>query len=103
MQKPTLKVMPKPHLTIAERWCNSFLVNYPVSYRYNGGIIIDNKWYSGFSVPPPHVPDGFQLVNIGVGLQMNACPPYATTYLKPLNGKKVSKSELKKALAEVVC
>lgn len=60
-------------------------VNYPVSYRYNGGIVINGKWYKGFKVPAPIVPDGHKLVNIGVGLQLNAKPPYATSYLKPID------------------
>ena len=71
------KKMPKAKLTVTEKWCNSFLVTFPVSYRYNGGIVIGNKWYEGFEVPRPKVPKGFELYSIGVGLQLNAQPHYA--------------------------
>ena len=87
------------HLNIGEKWCESFLVTYPVSIRYNGGTVIDGEWYEGFKVAKPKVPKGFKLVGIGCGLQLNAKPPYATSYLQPLNGKKVTKSELKTILA----
>ena len=86
-------------LRIGERWCGSFLVTYPVSYRYNGGTIVGDKWYDGFVVAKPKVPKGFELVGIGCGLQLNAKPPYATRYLKPLNGKRILKKELKAILA----
>ena len=89
------------HLQVAEKWCQSFLVTYPVSYRYNGGIIVDDKWYEGFKVKSPKVPKGFELVSIGCGLQLNAQPPYATVYLKPLDGKRKTKSEVKAALASL--
>ena len=77
------KTMPKPGLTIAEKWCNGFLVTYPVSYRYNGGIIYKDKLYEGFTVPNPDVPKGYKLTPIYCGLQLNARPPYATNYLEP--------------------
>jgi hypothetical protein len=91
----------KCYLTVSKPWCHSFLVTFPVSYRYNGGIVIDDEWYAGYEVPPPVVPAGFELVGIGCGLQLNARPPYATQYLRPLvPGRKVSKHEVVKALAE---
>lgn len=86
-------------LAIGEKWCNCFLVSYPVSYTYNGGIVIDDEWYEGYEVPPPRVPKGFELCSIHCGLQLNACPPYATAYLRPLDGRKVSMRELKGILA----
>lgn len=85
-------------LIIGEKWCDSFLVIFPVSYRYNGGIVIGDEWYDGYEVVKPEVPAGFELVSIGCGLQLNAHPPYATRYLKPLDGKKKSRSEVKAAL-----
>jgi hypothetical protein len=88
------------HLTLAEEWGISFLVTYPVSITYNGGIALD-KWYKGFKVAKPKVPQGFELVNIGIGLQLNCRPPYATSYLKPIDGKKVSKSFVKTALSKL--
>ena len=57
-------------------------VTYPVSYRYNGGIVVDGKWYEGYEVPPPKIPKGFELVGLGLGLQLNARPPIATMYLQ---------------------
>jgi len=60
----------------------SIEVTHPVSIRYNGGTIIGDKWYRGYYVPDPIIPDGYKLVDIGVGLQLNARPPYATKLLK---------------------
>ena len=67
-----------------EKWCDNRLVEYPVSCTYNGGISIGDEWYEGYEVPSPVVPDGYELVDIAVGLQLNACPPMATMYLKPI-------------------
>jgi hypothetical protein len=58
---------------------------YAVSYEYNGGIVIADKWYKGYEVPPPYLPVGYKLVGIGVGLQLNARPPLATARLKPID------------------
>lgn len=97
-----LKKMPKAYLDIGEKWCDSFLVTYPVSYRYNGGITINEEWFDGFDVPAPDVPEGFKLTSIGCGLQLNARPPYATSFLEPLDeDRTVKKSELKKILLEM--
>lgn len=60
-------------------------VTYAVSYTYNGGIVIDDKWYEGYEVPAPYILPGFGIVGIGVGLQLNARPPYATGVLKPVD------------------
>ena len=73
-----------PTLTKGERWLDSHLVTFPVSYRYNGGTIVNGEWYSGYEVPPPKVPKGFELVSIGIGLQLNARPPYATQFLRKI-------------------
>jgi hypothetical protein len=61
---------------------------YAVSYKYNGGTVIDGKWYEGYEVPPPILPTGYKLVGIGVGLQLNASPPLATARLKPITKEK---------------
>jgi len=66
-----------------ERWCDGHLVRYLSGYRYNGGIVVDSEWYEGFEVDPPTIPAGFELINIGIGLYMNAQPPIATAFLKP--------------------
>ena len=87
-------------LSLGERWCDSWLVNYPATYQYNGGITVDEEWYDGYEVPPPKTPEGFELVGIGCGYQLNAHPPLATAYLKPLDGHKVSKSEAKQICIE---
>lgn len=92
------KRVPRPMLHVTEKWCNSYLVTYSVSYRYNGGITIGNKWYEGYKVPPPKVPKGFKLTGIACGLQLNARPPYATAYIEAIDGRKVTKSELKTAI-----
>lgn len=83
-----LKKMPQPVIPAErqrgdEKWCYGWLVTFPVSIRYNGGITIDGEWYDGYEVPEPKVPEGFELISIACGLQLNAHPPYATMYLKP--------------------
>jgi hypothetical protein len=59
-------------------------VIFPVSYTYNGGTVIGDEWYSGYEVPTPQVPEGFKLVSLGVSLQLNARPPYATMLLEKI-------------------
>ena len=54
------------------------VVEYGVSYNYNGGIVKDGKWYTGYDVPPPLLPEGTEIYDMGFGLQFNACPPLAT-------------------------
>ncbi len=68
-----------------EKWGNGKIVTYPVSYRYNGGTIVDGEWYDGYEVPPPVIPDGYELIGIGIGLQLNAHPPYASMLMKKKN------------------
>lgn len=60
-------------------------VMYAVSNKYNGGISIKDEWYDGFEVPPPYILPGYGIVGIGVGLELNACPPLATGVLKPVD------------------
>ena len=85
-------------LTIGERWCDSFLVTYPISIRYNGGTTIDGKWFQGYIVPKPKIPKGFKVHNIGCSLNLNAHPPYATVYLYPADERRISKKELQAAI-----
>ena len=40
-----------------------------------------SKWYAGFEVPKPKIPKGCHLESLGVGLQLNATPPFATMLL----------------------
>ena len=67
-----------------EKWGDGKLVTFPVSETYNGGIVIDNEWYSGYDVPAPKIPKGYELIGIGIGNQLNARPPYATRLLKKI-------------------
>jgi hypothetical protein len=85
---------PKPSLTPAsqrdkslQRAGKAHEVTFSVSYRYNGGIIVRDEWYSGYEVPKPDVPSGWTLVSLGFGLQLNAKPPYCTMLLKPVQHK----------------
>lgn len=71
-----------PHQKGLEKWGKDRLVQYPVSISYNGGIVIEDEWYSGYEVPPPIVPDGWELVSIHCGLQLNARPPLATQIIR---------------------
>lgn len=57
-------------------------VQYPTGVRYNGGTVVNGKWVQGFLIAPPKVPAGFSLRTMGVGLQLNSRPPYATQYLE---------------------
>lgn len=101
MSKPKMFKYPRPGLCMSKKEQRRFdktgvaEVTYPVSCRYNGGIILTpkgqmdincrdpkSKWYEGFTVPSPIVPKGCELVSIGVGLQLNAHPPYATMVLR---------------------
>jgi len=63
-------------------------VTFPVSYRYNGLTEYGGKLYTGFDVPEPIVPDGCELRNMGILLQLNAHPPYATELLVRVKEKK---------------
>jgi hypothetical protein len=60
----------------------SEVVTYPVSYSYNGGTVIDHKWYAGFKVAKPLIDSDCELVDMAIGLQLNAHPPYATMCLR---------------------
>lgn len=84
-----------------ERWCDSWLVTLPVSYTYNGGVSNNGKWYSGFKVNSPKPPDGFELVGVGSGLQLNARPPHKKYYLKPVDGHKVTRYEAEMIVASI--
>lgn len=87
-----IKLTNKQHKTLEKK--GRVEVTYPVSYRYNGGIILTpdgvmdiacrhpkSKWYAGFKVPPPVIPEGYELKSLGCGLQLNARPPFATNLL----------------------
>ena len=84
----------KSPLTVGIKWCDGFLVTFPVSERYNGGIVIKNEWYDGYEVVRPTVPEGYELIGISCGNQLNVYPPYATAYLKPIDNKKRTKSQV---------
>jgi len=74
---------PKPTLEkTGEKWNGGELVFFPVSYRYNGGTVIDGKWYEGYSVPKPAIPKGYELFSIHCGLELNARPPTQTMCLR---------------------
>jgi hypothetical protein len=82
MKYETPMKFPVPKLKKGKRWGSGTLVTFPVSYTYNGGICVGEDWYPGFEVPPPVVPEGYELVGMGIALQLNARPPYATMLLK---------------------
>lgn len=88
------KQYPRPKLNRTEDWSDGCLVTFPVSYDYNGGIVIDDEWFSGVEVPEPHVPEGYTMKGIGIGLQLNAVPPEATMYLEKQSGASVPKPDL---------
>ena len=75
---------PATDLTSKAKLGQQVTVTYAIGISYNGGTVIDDEWFAGYEVPPPIVPDGFKLVHIGVGLNLNAAPPRATALLVPL-------------------
>lgn len=60
----------------------SVKVNVQHGISYNGGTVIDGKWYAGYEVPAPIVPEGYELVSEYVGSELNAHPPYVTMILR---------------------
>ena len=64
-------------------------VTYAVSYSYNGGIVENGEWFAGYKVPPPIVPEGYELIDRGIGLEMNAHPPFATALLSHMTAERV--------------
>lgn len=58
------------------------LVDVHHSISYNGGTVVGDKWYSGFEVGEPILPDGYELVGTGEGSQLNAHPPYVRMILR---------------------
>jgi hypothetical protein len=84
MARPVIGVDAKgkpmnPHR--GEKWGDSWLVCYSTGVRYNGGTIINGKWVQGIKIGPPKLPKSYALQSIGCGLQLNFCPPYATSLL----------------------
>ncbi len=91
---------------------------YPVGTDYNGGFHeytykngkttfwrVPNKepikavFYKGFRLKvSPKIPAGYKLTSIYCGLQLNAMPPLASSYLEPLDGKKKTRKEVKAAI-----
>lgn len=69
-----------------EKWAGGRLYPVPVSQRYNGGIVVKlgeaEVWAHGFKVPAPAVPEGWELVSIHCGAQLNACPPVLPMLLR---------------------
>ncbi len=68
-------------LKVGKKWGVGKLCTFPVSYRYNGGIVVNGEWHKGVEVGPPEVPEGFILKDIAVGLNLNCFPPLATQLL----------------------
>lgn len=76
--------LPEAPLTLSRKGAvgDSYEVIFPVSTEYNGGVCYEGKWYRGFRVPKPELPEGYELISMGVGHQMNSRPPYATMLLR---------------------
>jgi len=68
---------------------NDVLVKIHHSINYNGGTVVDGKWYAGYEVDRPIVPKGYELFSIGEGSQLNAHPPYTMMILRKVktNGR----------------
>lgn len=73
---------PAPDFTSKAKPGKSVKVQVPHSISYNGGTVIKGKWYSGYTVPDPIVPEGYELVSDGGGSELNAHPPYVTRTLR---------------------
>lgn len=72
---------PATDLTSKAKPNKKVTVTYAVSYSYNGGIVENGEWFAGYDVPPPIVPEGYELRSLGMGLELNAHPPRATALL----------------------
>lgn len=57
-------------------------VSIPVSYAYNGGVLVHGCVFAGYEVEPPILPEGCELVDMAVGLNLNVAPPKATKVLR---------------------
>ena len=64
-------------------------VTYRAGITYNGGTVIDGEWYAGYAVPPPIIPVGYELVDLGIGLELNSRPPQATALLRHMTPVRV--------------
>lgn len=69
----TSKAKPNKKVTV------TYAVSY--SYSYNGGIVENGEWFVGYDVPPPIIPEGYELRSLGMGLELNAHSPRATALL----------------------
>lgn len=73
---------PPPDFRGKEKRGTRVKVRAPHSVNYNGGTIVSGKWYAGYHVPDPILPEGYELVGDGSGSQLNAHPPYRTMWLQ---------------------
>lgn len=79
---------PQPDLRGAQnnrknkKWCDGRLVMFPTSVQYNGGTTVNGEWFDGYKVPEPLIDEGYELVSIACGDQLNARPPLATRLLR---------------------
>lgn len=78
---------PAPDLRGRESPNGDTIVRYPVGISYNGGTVVNGKWYAGYEVPDPIVPAGYKLADHGVGLELNSHPPMATMILRKVTAK----------------
>jgi len=99
MQSGKYFKMGPPKLHLRGSWNGGIEATFSVSYRYNGGIVLDEngapiiswdggEWYDGYKIERPVVHGDFELVGMGVGLQLNARPPYATQILRRKDGER---------------
>ena len=80
-ENPWLK-SPATDLTNKAKPGQEVQVTYATGITYNGGTVVNGEWFAGYDVPPPIVPNGFELYHIGVGLDLNSHPPRATAILR---------------------
>jgi len=73
--------VPGTDLRGKEKPGQSVSVRIACSIRYNGGTVIKGKWYSGYDVAPPVVPQGYELISDYTGMQLNSSPPHVTMNL----------------------
>jgi hypothetical protein len=61
------------------------MISYPVSYDYNGSHFVKGTGLiSGYRVPEPIVPAGYELVEMYFGLQLNSYPPMKKNMLRKI-------------------
>lgn len=73
--------LPGTNLTKKAQPGKKVKVTYAVGVSYNGGTVVNDEWFAGYEVGEPIIPEGYELKDLGCGLELNCAPPRATALL----------------------